>query len=182
MAAWLGVGGLNQLLLYRGLVSVERRSRVVAFAWRWVPSFGPWLCGWNTVDCCIVVARSFTVGGVVQAGSVKAWLWCVDSRLAGVQTNGSIQLGIVLPKAGGVCMRMRWAKPLWDWDGCCAFYLRYNLMPGWYWPITFEEDVRIVCTGGSSLVQVCSAAIQLYCFVSAVVVLITQWHSGWSCQ
>ena len=33
-----------------------------------------------------MVARSFTVGGVVQAGS--AWLWCVDSRLAGVQTNG----------------------------------------------------------------------------------------------
>ena len=51
-----------------------------------------------------MVARSFTVGGVVQAGSVKAWLWCVDSRLAGVQTNGSIQLGIVLPKAGGVCV------------------------------------------------------------------------------
>ena len=41
-----------------------------------------------------MVARSFTVGGVVQAGS--AWLWCVDSRLAGVQTNG-FQLGIVLP-------------------------------------------------------------------------------------
>lgn len=35
-----------------------------------------------------MVARSFTVGGVVQAGSAKAWLWCVDSRLAGVQTNG----------------------------------------------------------------------------------------------